>query len=430
LENRLGLNSTSISGPTGKASVQPAGVLLNKYTLLVALALLLLAAWAGQTAIVVLLGLGLSAAGLSLLWSRLSLKNVHCERQLTEYRAFPGEYLELKLRLVNRKLLPLPWVQVTDEVPEGFVLNTPPASGSRPGFALISKNSSVLWYSAVSWQYRLQCLRRGYYPLGPLTITSGDIFGFYPRTITQAGKDHIIVYPRIYSLPPPVIRSIYPMGESKTDQRLFEDPSRTIGIRDYSPGDSLRRIHWKASVRRGELQVKVFEPSTTLRAGIFLAVDSFQCNGAWNLEEMETGISTAASLAGYLLEKKNQVSLFSNSRLADSGLPARIHLSTGTDQLMQILEALAKVVPVDSQPFTDFFQEERGHIALGTTLIFIFSLVPDSMGGIFRELQERGYEITVFQTGKADQENTYPGVCLFQVSCSSENTDLEIRAIS
>jgi uncharacterized protein (DUF58 family) len=426
----LGLNYSSLPGSMGKTSVHPAGVLLNKYTLLVVLALLLLAAWAGQTAIVVLLGLGLSAAGLSLIWSRLSLKNVSCGRQLSENRAFPGEYLELKLRLANRKLLPLPWVQISDEVPEGFISDSPVEAGARPGFSLICKNSSVLWYSAVSWQYRLQCLRRGYYPLGPLTVTTGDLFGFYPRTAVQTGTDTIIVYPRILSLSPPLIPSLYPLGEAKTDQRLFEDPSRTIGIRDYSPGDSLRRIHWKASVRRGELQVKVFEPSTTLQAAIFLAIDSFQNNGVWNHAEMETGIIAAASLSNLLLEKKSQVGLFSNSRMADSGQPARIQLSTGVDQLLQILEALAKATPIASQPFSAFFQEERRHLALGTTLIFIFSTIPDSMGGVFRELKERGYEITVYQTGESAESSRYAGINLYQVSCSPEQTDLDIRAIS
>ncbi|MBN1190943.1 MAG: DUF58 domain-containing protein [Dehalococcoidales bacterium] len=422
-------DSAPLPESTGKASVQPAGVLLNKYALLTALVLLLLAAWAGQTVVVIILGLGLSAAGLSLLWSRLALKNLSCERRLSEDRAFPGEYLELKLRLANRKVLPLPWIQISDEVPEGFVTDASAAEGSRPGFSLISRNSSVMWYSAVSWRYRLQCRRRGYYPLGPLTITSGDIFGFYPRTGTYPGKDYITVYPRLFSFTLPVIPSLYPLGETRTDQRLFEDPSRTIGIRDYSPGDSLRRIHWKASVRRGELQVKVFEPSTTLQAGIFLAIDSYQDNGVWKLDEMETGISTAASLSSLLLDKKSQVGLFANSRLADCGRPARIRLSTGIDQLLRILDSLAKVVPVVSQPFAEFFQEERRSLALGTTLIFIFSAVPESMQGVFRELKERGYEITVFLTGEGGGDGPFPDINMFRVSCPPEKKDPEIRAI-
>lgn len=99
---------------------QPAGLLLNKIGLIILGILCILAAWAGQTVIVILLGLALAAAGLSRLWSHLSLKGVHCERLLTENRVFPGEYIELKLRVSNRKPLPLPWIEVQDEVPSGF----------------------------------------------------------------------------------------------------------------------------------------------------------------------------------------------------------------------------------------------------------------------------------------------------------------------
>jgi uncharacterized protein (DUF58 family) len=422
-------NPGSVPEADRKMSTQPASIFLNRYALIIALILLLLSAWAGQTAIVILLGLGLAAAGLSQLWSHFALKGVRCERQLSERRLFPGEYLELKLRLINRKLLPLPWVQISDEVPVGFVVKDATPQATRPGFALISKNTSILWYSAVSWNYRLTCPHRGYFPLGPLTITSGDIFGFYPRRVTEIGTDYIIVYPKVFSLAQTVIQSLYPMGEVKFDRPIFEDPSRITGIRAYVPGDSLRRIHWKASLRHAGLQVKIFEPSTTLRAAIFLAVDSFQKEGIWDLKEMETGICAAASLANHILENKSQVGLFTNSQLVDTGQPARIASGTGSDQLLLILEGLAKVVNRYNQPFTDFFQEERGSLSQGTTLIFVFSQIPDKMGRIFLDLKERGYKIAVFQTGESGITERIPEVNFFQVSQLSEKDGLNLLAL-
>jgi uncharacterized protein (DUF58 family) len=426
---RLSSKAESKENSLRKASIHPASVLLNKFALITAFIVLLLAAWGGQTAVVILMGLGLAAAGISYLWSHFSLRGLKCERQVSEHRLFPGEFLDLKLRLVNRKLLPLPWVQVSDEVPIGFTLDKNLELGTRPGFALISKNSSILWYSAATWKYRLQCPRRGYYPLGPLTITSGDIFGLYPRTITETGNDYILVYPKLYEIGQPIIQSLYPLGESRSEKRIFEDPSRTIGIRDYYPGDSLRRIHWKASLRQGELQVKVFEPSTTLRVSIFLAVDSFQHEGLWNTDELEIGISTAASLANQLLEKKSQVGMYSNSRLADTGQPAYIQPATGSDQLLQILEALAKVVPVVSQPFIDYFHQERQSLMLGTTLIFIFSRVPEDLNGVFQELKEKGYKIVVFQAEESKPDSRLADISYYKVSESDEKSEISIQTM-
>ena len=51
-----------------------------------------------------------------------------------------------------------------------------------------------------------------------------------------------------------------PFGHLKTQQRLYQDPSRTIGVRDYVPGDSVRTINWKTSAATGSLKVRKLEP--------------------------------------------------------------------------------------------------------------------------------------------------------------------------
>jgi uncharacterized protein (DUF58 family) len=390
---------------------QPAGYLFSRFGVLTMLAALLLAAWYGQVVIVVLLGLVLSAAGLAKLWSRLSLVSVHCQRQLSEQRAFPGEYVELKLRVVNRKLLPLPWIQVEDEIPIGFAPDVSLPPGNKPGFGLLSQAAALLWYTGVSWRHRLYCNKRGYYTLGPITVTSGDIFGFYPRSITEPLIDHIIVYPRIFPIAQLGIPSLYPLGDTSAERRIFEDPSRVIGVRDYTPHDSLRRIHWKATARHQNLQVKVFEPTTTLKVELFLAVDSFEYDGVRKEKDFELGISTAASIANYVTEQRSPVGLLVNTRLADSGQPVRILPGTGTNQLVSILEALAKVTPHSSIPFEEFLQGERRGLPWGTTLIFILSIPSKSLTGRFADLRESGHKLLVLQVGNQEGGNfDYAGI--------------------
>jgi uncharacterized protein (DUF58 family) len=408
-------------------SSQPVGYLLGKFGLLVVLAGLLLAAWYGQVMIVIVLGLLLSAAGLSRLWSRYSLVGVSCERLLNERRVFPGESVELRLRLVNRKLLPLPWIQLDDEIPAGFAPDTSLTPSNKPGYGLLSKAAALLWYTGVSWKERLYCHKRGYYPLGPITVTSGDIFGFYPRSVTESSLDHVIVYPKVFPIAHLGIPSLYPLGETVAERRLFEDPLRVIGVRDYNPRDSLRRIHWKASARRQELQVKVFEPTTTLKVAIFLAIDSFQHGGARNEENLELvissnayvdsfqqdaphdeedfelGISTAASIANHLMEQRSSVGLFINSCLADSGQPVMLLPGSSTGQLVEILEALAKVTPLSSSPFEQFLQAERVRLPWGTTLVFILSRPPQSLTELLVSLKESGHKMLVLQVGEPEE---------------------------
>ena len=124
-------------------SSQPAGYLLGRFGLLVILVGLVIAAWNEQVAIAILLGLVLSATALSKLWSQLSLKGVSCQRIVSEHRVFPGEYVELKLRVVNRKLLPLPWLQLDDEIPLRLAPELSPVPGNRPETGLLSKTAAL-----------------------------------------------------------------------------------------------------------------------------------------------------------------------------------------------------------------------------------------------------------------------------------------------
>jgi len=401
------------AGDKGKRrlSSRPAGFLLGRLGLIILLAGLLLAAWNGQTVVVILLGLTLSAAGIARLWSRFSLVGVGCERMVSEMRVFPGEHIELTLRLINRKLLPLPWIQLNDEIPISFYPDVPLSPGNRPGFGFLSKSAAMLWYTKASWKERLCCRKRGYYQLGPIRLTSGDIFGFYPRSVTEPIMDHVVVYPKIFHITHLNIPSLYPIGETTAERRIFEDPIRVSGIRDYTPHDSLRHIHWKATARRQELQVKVFEPTTTSKGAIFLALDSFIAENENEInseEEFEMSISIAASLASHLIEHHSSVGLFVNSCLADSGQPATLLPASGTGHLVEILEALAKVTSSVSSPFEEFLQAERTALPWGTTLIFILYRPSVRLAELLVGLKESGHKMLVLQVGD-EEEGQLPG---------------------
>ena len=386
-------------------SSHSAGFLLSRSGLLFLLAGLLVAARFGQIAIVIMLGMVLSAAGISLLWSRLSLLGVSCERSLNERRAFPGENIELKLRLANRKLLPLPWIQVNDEIPVALTSDQEHPPSERRGFVLLNKAAALLWYTAVSWKQSLSCGKRGYYELGPITLTSGDIFGFYPRSVSLPLIDRVIVYPKIYPINRLGIPSMQPVGDITAERRIFEDPVRVIGVRDYNPDDSPRRIHWKASARHQSLQVKVFEPTISLKAAVFLAVDSFQHDSPDKEADFELAISAAASAASHLIEQRSTVGLFVNSRLADSGQAVAMLPGGSTNHLVEILEALAKVTAKASDPFEEFLQLERMKLPWGTTLVFILSKPSPSLVESLITLRQRGERIFVLQVGDPGETN-------------------------
>jgi uncharacterized protein (DUF58 family) len=400
-QRRLSLAMNSISSSTTcpdkptKLYSQAAGYLLNWPGLLAMAGILVLAAWNGQAPIVILTSLLFSSAGLAKLWSHLSLARISCRRQLSERRVFPGERINVKLQVANRKPLPLPWIQVDDEIPQALG-STSSLPGEKPGSVIVRRSAAMLWYSTVKWKYELPCLKRGYYPLGPTVISSGDIFGLYSRSLKTALEDHVIVYPKIFPVGRLGIPSQQPMGESRSEYRIFQDPTRPIGVRDYQHGDSLRHVHWKASARLQALQVKIFEPTTAFKVALFLSVDSFMGNGSFSEDRFELGISVAASLAHHVTEQGSPAGVFVNTRRIDSDQAVSIAPSGSRDQLTAILEALAKVTASSSGPFELFLENEQKVLHAGTTVALILGKPPASLPLLLNTLKENGFRLLVF----------------------------------
>lgn len=408
---------------------QAAGYLLNRFGLIALLAIFLLGAWFDQTAVAIISGLLLVAAAVAKLWSRCSLVRVRCQCILNQQRAFPDEEIELRLRVENRKPVPLPWLQFDIDIPAGLIpVNVPLTESSSPGNGCLSHISSMMWYTAINWQHQLLCKKRGYYRLGPFTVSSGDIFGFYPRASTLPFTEHVIVYPKIYPLAQLGLHSFYPIGEARSQRRIFQDPTRTIGVRDYSPGDSFRYIHWKATARHQNLQVKVFEPTTTLKVILFLAADSFQEQGGNRDDDFELGVSAAASIAYYAIQQRSQVGLFANASQVYTGHQVRIPAGSSQSQLINILEALAKVTLSPGEHFDEFLRAERRNLPWGATLVLIVYKPSESLLQLLTDLKEAGHKLLILQIGEPIADNLNHGLNCYHITSPANLSELTLGA--
>jgi uncharacterized protein (DUF58 family) len=309
---------------------------------LVLLALCLIAAWSGHQAVVFLvLGL-LALAGAAHLWADRALSNVECSHQLLEERAFPGESVRVRLIAANNKVLPLAWLRVRSAIPAAL---TPPESARRWPYldrgGYLQGLAGLGWYSQAMWEFDLPCKARGVYRVGPLELTAGDPFGFFTRRAVLAAREAVVVYPRVF----PLRRLGFPLGSglglAQRRRSLQEDPSRAAGVRAYRPGDPLRRVHWKATARHRELQVRMLDPAAAPLLLLVLAADTFDFPWTRYREDLfELAVSALASIAWRALEDGWQVGLLANA-------PERLQLppASSPGQLVQVLEQLARATP-------------------------------------------------------------------------------------
>jgi uncharacterized protein (DUF58 family) len=359
--------------------------------------LLIVASLLGSPSLAAISMLILLTAGMAWLWNRASLQRVGYERTLSETRVSPGETVTLTVRVANRKALPLAWLEALDEFPARLPLVKGKVVKSiNPLVAVLGHAMALRWYERLTWRYEVLAAARGYYAFGPVTFRSGDPFGFFESSAAQSPVDHLIVYPRIVALDRLGIPTRQPFGEVRSQERIFEDVSRTIGIRDWQQGDDLHRIHWKATARRQSLQVRVFEPSSTLNVAIFLNVATLP--ETWegsDPELLEEAIVVAASLANYGLESRCQVGLYANTSLPESDQPIRIPPGRKPGQLTTILEALAKVTAFPIAPLELILATEAGRLPWGSTVVVVSAIVPEGLlAGIIR-LRDAGHRITL-----------------------------------
>ena len=103
----------------------------------------------------------------------------------------------------------------------------------------------------------LRSLRRSTITATGWAIHSGDPLGFFASAKTCADAEVGLVYPRFASLAgrrrPHELETTAAAPRAGPGTELF-------GVREYSPGDSLRRIHWRSSARHGQLVVREYEP--------------------------------------------------------------------------------------------------------------------------------------------------------------------------
>ncbi len=241
-------------------------------------------------------------------------------------------------------------------------------------------------------------MQRGYYRLGPLRLTSGDLFGLARPQSGQLPPGYLTVYPRIVPLARLGLPSRLPFGTVASHQRLFEDPARPMGARDFRSGDSLRQINWKASAHTQKLLVRTFQPAISLETMILLDLHAADYERRDRLYWTEWAIVAAASIATHLVNQRQAVGLMSNGvdplRLQEearefdevtgrllfqsaAGDSARAYMPTpiapraGRPHLMKVLEQLARLDVRETIPLHEWAATAGVHLSWGVTILAI-----------------------------------------------------------
>ncbi|MBY0011324.1 DUF58 domain-containing protein [Paenibacillus typhae] len=280
----------------------------------------------------------------SVIYQRNALKKLSYSRYFSASAVYQGEQIEMVEEIVNRKLLPLPWLRLESSLARGLEFGSQDNLGVSSG-EIYQNHISLFYlrsYRHIRRRHQIRCTQRGLFRLESVTMTAGDLFGM-SRTSKQFPLQlELLVYPQmmdIYELPLPVHSWL---GELPVKRWIVEDPFLTAGTREYRPGDSLGVMNWKATARTGVMQVHQKDHTADVRLIICLNVEN--SDNMWrnitDTERIELGIRYAATVAEYADGHGLETGLMSNGRL--DGEPDAVN-AANAGSLLEVLGLLARL---------------------------------------------------------------------------------------
>jgi uncharacterized protein (DUF58 family) len=240
------------------------------------------------------LGTG-SAWLLAWAWIKSLEKNLWLERKIHIAWATVGKSVPEQVKLVNRGWFPALWVEISDDS----------TTLERPLRLVSDVDSHTSRNRHITHLFK----RRGLYALGPTRIRSGDPLGIYTLTLHDQHASSILVTPPLLPL---ANLHLLPGGWAGDERQVQGSVARNIstsGLREYVPGDSLRRIHWRASAHLDQLIVRQLEASSSRDWWIIVDLDRSVQAGKGDYSTLELCVILAASLAMRGLQERRRVGL-------------------------------------------------------------------------------------------------------------------------
>jgi uncharacterized protein (DUF58 family) len=272
-------------------------------------------------------------AAAAVLRSRFRLAS---SRRLQPRRIEAGQEARVLLRLDNVGALPTGLMLVQDLVPE--------ALGARPRFVFDRLEPR----GRREVEYTVQAPARGRYVLGPLQITVTDPFRLCESHRSFATQDVLVVTPTIEPLPPMSLGGDWSGSGESRSRSVAAAGEDDVAVREYRHGDELRRVHWRATAKFGDLMVRREEQPWESRCSLLLDLRAAGHRGTGSSSSFERAVSAAASVGVHLGRHGYTVKLMTPGS-PDIVTAAHQAATSGGDIEGLLLDALAVVEPVPGE---------------------------------------------------------------------------------
>ena len=251
-----------------------------------------------------------------------------------------GENNTLIETINNAKNLPLPVLHAKFSVDRSLAFDNRENASVTDSY---HRNDvfCILGNQKITRQLSFRAQKRGYFEIPSVELVAKDLFltGFFAESIRN--RTHLYVYPEAIKGSEIDTLSMTLLGEIQVRKNLLEDPFIFNGIREYSYGDTMNRVNWKASARTGDLMVNQFHHSSDLYIKILLNLEPNTMNRPEEL--LEVSIRLASELSGRYLRDNVPVMFASNGIDKVSKQVSTVEKGSSFEHHTTINQSLARI---------------------------------------------------------------------------------------
>lgn len=323
------------------------------------------------------------------------LKNLSCTRTFSRPAVFAGEEAELVEVVRNDRPYVIPWLLIESKISPYLRLGNQD-NLHLSGNTHFCSQFTLMPYQQILRKHRVRFLRRGSYNLGNASLTTGDILGFSKFHRVQDLDAPVLVYPQLIAdsrIPQPMSCQL---DEISRTPQLLQDPFLFRGLRPYLPGDPVRDIHWAATARTGEVQVRVHDYSAQTRFLIVLNAQLHELQWHDHLTEdnavqIEYGISLAATACVKALRNGLAVGFASNMRVDQATESVVMLPADGSNREEMLLTTFARLQIHRTESFLSLLENLTAYS--GMHILILSAYDSKSIQSCMQKLQHNGNQV-------------------------------------
>ena len=319
------------------------------------------------------------------LYSKIISLFVTVKHQDDVIRSIKLQDMTIRLILTNKSFIPISYFTLVDATGELFA----------------EKNAFLVNlgpFEKKTITFNCKGHQRGEYFLGPVDIKGTDPLGFYSWKKRIDTRTRVIVYPSIY--PMELINNQgLPAGSISVKDKMYEDVTQFRSLREYVPGDDMKRINWKASAKTSKLYTMEFDSTLYFPVLILLNFCADDYPVRYRNQNIERAAEVAASLAFYYANLKQEMGFIATGTLGvEEESVVSVQNKSGYEHAQEILEVIAKLKTIKgSTDFNTILFASRASIPMGTKVLVVSPRIREGQAQSLIAAKRRGINIQILQ---------------------------------